>query len=103
MRGINRTRDELIAVESDLSALRQEKAEIEGGVLRDKEEVRKLQREMKQVGDETEIIKKEIDCVKKDAHHQKGLLAINKKQIATAEGKREKQERNWNWNSLGRG
>ncbi|KAG9016212.1 hypothetical protein FRB93_011686 [Tulasnella sp. JGI-2019a] len=91
--GINKTREELITAESDLSALRQEKAEIEGGVLRDKEEVRELQRKMKQVGDETEVIKKEIDRVKKDARHQKGLLAINKKQVATAEGEREKQEK----------
>ncbi|KAG8863743.1 hypothetical protein FRB96_007580 [Tulasnella sp. 330] len=93
MANINKTREELITAESDLSALRQEKAEVEGAVLRDKEEVRELQRKMKQVGDETDIIKKEIDRVKKDARHQKGLLAINKKQVATAEGEREKQEK----------
>ncbi|KAG8901828.1 hypothetical protein FRC00_004226 [Tulasnella sp. 408] len=90
---ITKTRQELITAESDLSAIRQEKNEIQGNMLRDKDEVLDLQRKMKQVADETEIIKKEIEKVKKDARHQKGLLAIGKKQLATAEGEREKAEK----------
>ncbi|KAG9050477.1 hypothetical protein FS837_005282 [Tulasnella sp. UAMH 9824] len=90
---ITKTRQELITAESDLSAVRQEKNEIQGNMLRDKDEVLDLQRKMKQVADETEIIKKEIEKVKKDARHQKGLLAIGKKQLATAEGEREKAEK----------
>ncbi|KAG9019677.1 hypothetical protein FRB90_011486 [Tulasnella sp. 427] len=90
---ITKTRQELITSESDLSAIRQEKNEIQGKMLRDKDEVLDLQRKMKQVADETEVIKKEIEKVKKDARHQKGLLAIGKKQLATAEGEREKAEK----------
>lgn len=90
---INKTRQELITAESDLSAIRQEKNEVQGNMLRDKDEALALQRKMKQVADETEIIKKEIEKVKKDARHQKGLLAIGKKQLSTAEGEREKAEK----------
>ncbi|THG98918.1 hypothetical protein EW026_g3354 [Hermanssonia centrifuga] len=43
---IQKTRQELIHAESDLSAIRVEKAEVEGSFLRDKEEVRELQRKM---------------------------------------------------------
>ncbi|KAG8901328.1 hypothetical protein FRB99_005389 [Tulasnella sp. 403] len=90
---INKTRQELITAESDLSALRQQKDEISGSLLRDKDEVRDLQRQMRQVADEAELIKKDIEKLKKDARHQKGLLAIGRKQLATAESEREKVEK----------
>lgn len=87
---INQTRGELVTAESDLSALRAEKAEIEGSVLRDKEEIRGLQRQLKEVGDGNTAIKAEIEKLKKDARQQKGMLAIAKKQLATAEEHAEK-------------
>ncbi|KAG8932671.1 hypothetical protein FRC02_000774 [Tulasnella sp. 418] len=90
---IKTTREQLIRAESDLSAMRVEKTEIEGHVLRDKEEIRDLQRKMKQVADETELVKKDLEKAKKDVRHQKGLLAINKKQLVTAETERDKVEK----------
>lgn len=87
---INQTRGELVTAESDLSALRAEKAEIEGSVLRDKEDIRALQRQLKEVGDGNTAIKAEIEKIKKDARQQKGMLAIAKKQLATAEEQAEK-------------
>lgn len=90
---IQRTREELIHAESDLSAIRVEKAEIEGAVLRDKEEVRELQRKMTEVGSHTEMTKSEVEKAKKEAKQQKGLLAIAKKQLATREAERAKEEK----------
>ena len=90
---IQKTKQELIHAESDLSAVRVEKAEIEGAVLRDKEEVRDLQRQMTEVGSQTEMIKVDVEKAKKEAKQQKGLLAIAKKQLSTREAERAKEEK----------
>jgi epidermal growth factor receptor substrate 15 len=87
---ITKTRGELVTAESDLSALRAEKAEIEGSVLRDKEDIRDLQRNLKEMGEQTTFTKAEVEKLKRDARQQKGLLAIAKKQLATAEENAEK-------------
>ncbi|KZV94049.1 hypothetical protein EXIGLDRAFT_835255 [Exidia glandulosa HHB12029] len=85
---ISKTREELIAAESDLSAIKLEKTEVGGAALRDKDEVRALQKKMKDVADATEALKAELEKAKKDARQQKGLLAIAKKQLASAEADR---------------
>ncbi|TDL27224.1 hypothetical protein BD410DRAFT_739994 [Rickenella mellea] len=87
---IQKTKEELIRAESDLSAVRVEKSEIEGGFLRDKEEVRDLHRKMKEVGDEVEQLKAAIEKAKRDAKQQKGLLAIARKQLSTREAEKAK-------------
>jgi epidermal growth factor receptor substrate 15 len=87
---IQKTREELISAESELSATKVEKAEVEGSVLRDKEEIRDLQRKMKAVGAETDALKTGIEKAKKDVRQQKGLLAIAKKQLAIAEAEKLK-------------
>jgi epidermal growth factor receptor substrate 15 len=87
---IQKTREELIRAESDLSAIRVEKAEMEQNLLRDKEEIRDLQRKMTETGSMIEVAKAEIEKAKKDAKQQKGLLAIAKKQLATREAERAK-------------
>ncbi|TFK42793.1 hypothetical protein BDQ12DRAFT_676809 [Crucibulum laeve] len=90
---IQRTREELIRAESDLSALRVEKAEIEGSFMRDKEEARDLHRRMVETGQQAEALKLEIEKVKKEAKQQKGLLAIARKQLLTKETERAKAEK----------
>ncbi|EKM55751.1 uncharacterized protein PHACADRAFT_209279 [Phanerochaete carnosa HHB-10118-sp] len=87
---IQTSRQELIRAESDLSAVRVEKAEVEGSLLRDKEEVRELQRKMAEVGSEVESLKAQVEKIKKEAKQQKGLLAIAKKQLASREAERAK-------------
>ncbi|KAF9518880.1 hypothetical protein BS47DRAFT_164468 [Hydnum rufescens UP504] len=86
---IRTIRAQLIRAESDVSALRAEKAEVEGSVLRDKEEIRSLQRALKEASDAAVIAKAELERVKKDARQQKGLLAISRKQLSNAEAERE--------------
>uniref|UniRef100_A0A0W0F1R8 Uncharacterized protein n=1 Tax=Moniliophthora roreri TaxID=221103 RepID=A0A0W0F1R8_MONRR len=93
MAEIQKTRQELITAESDLSALRVEKAEIEGAFLRDKEEARELHKKMIETSQQTETLKAETEKAKKDAKQQKGLLAIAKKQLASKEAERAKAEK----------
>ena len=90
---IQATRTQLITAESDLSALKLEKTEVGGALLRDKEDVRELQRRHKDVLEEVENVKKEVEKAKKDVRLQKGLLAIAKKQLASAEGDKAAAEK----------
>ncbi|GJJ12460.1 hypothetical protein Clacol_006702 [Clathrus columnatus] len=87
---IKKTREELITAESEFSAIKVERNDIQSALLRDKEEVRELQRKLKEVGAETESMKAELEKLRKDARQQKGLLAIAKKQLATAEAENSK-------------
>ena len=89
---ISKTRQELIAAESDVSALRLEKNEVQNALLRDKEEVRELQKKMATAGAEIETVKTEIEKTKKEAKQQKGLLAIARKQLAAREAEKAKVE-----------
>jgi epidermal growth factor receptor substrate 15 len=89
---IQKTREELIRAESDLSAIRVEKAEIEGVFLRDKEEARELHRRMIDNGQQAEALKAEVEKLKKEAKQQRGLLAIARKQLSTKEVEKAKAE-----------
>ena len=89
---ISKARQELITAESDVSALRLEKNEVQNALLRDKEEVRELQRNMAAAGAEIETIKVGIEKAKKDAKQQKGLSAIARKQLAAREAEKAKVE-----------
>lgn len=90
---IDKTRHELISAESSLSALRAEKAEIEGAFLRDKEEARDLHKRMVEAGQQAEALKTDVEKLKKEAKQQKGLLAIARKQLSTKEAERAKVEK----------
>ena len=87
---IQKVKEELIRAESELSAIRLEKAEVEQSLLHDKEEIRDLQRKMTETGSTIEVVKAEIEKAKKEAKQQKGLLVIAKKQLATREAERAK-------------
>ena len=93
MAEMQKSREELIRAESDLSALRVEKSEIEGAFLRDKEEARDLHRKMVEVGQQVETLKPEVEKIKKDAKQQRGLLAIAKKQLSSRETEKVKIEK----------
>jgi epidermal growth factor receptor substrate 15 len=90
---IQNTRKELIGAESDLSAIRVEKAEIEGAFLRDKEEARELHKRMIETGKQAEALRADVERLKKEAKQQKGLLAIARKQLSTKESEKAKAER----------
>lgn len=90
---IQKTREELIRAESDLSAIRVEKSEIEGVFLRDKEEARDLHRRMVETGQQADALKAEVEKLKKEAKQQRGLLAIARKQLSTKEAEKAKAEK----------
>ncbi|KAL4074701.1 hypothetical protein V8B97DRAFT_1951878 [Scleroderma yunnanense] len=90
---IQKVREELIRGESDLSAVRVEKAELEGSFLRDKEEVRELNKKMMEVTGQIATTKQEVEKVKKEAKQQKGLLAIARKQFASKESEKAKVDK----------
>ncbi|KAJ7684745.1 hypothetical protein DFH06DRAFT_969429 [Mycena polygramma] len=90
---IQKTREELIRAESELSGVRVEKAEVEGAFLRDKEEARALHKKMVEVGQQVDTLKVDVEKSKKEAKQQKGLLAIARKQLSTKEAERAKVER----------
>ncbi|KAG9094342.1 hypothetical protein FRC06_010894 [Ceratobasidium sp. 370] len=85
-----KTREELIRAESEASAVRLERGEIEGGVLRDKEELRGVQKKVREVSEEVEKLKTEVEKVKREARQVKGLLAIARKQLAAGESEKAK-------------
>ena len=80
---------DVISAESDLTAMKMEKDELEQALLRDKEEVRGLQKKMKEMDDEKAALKGILEKLKKDARQQKGMVTIAKKQLSTAEGSRD--------------
>jgi len=90
---MQRTREELIRAESDLSAIRVEKSEIEGAFLRDKEEARDLHKRMVETGQQAEALKADVEKLKKEAKQQKGLLAIARKQLSTKESEKVRAEK----------
>jgi epidermal growth factor receptor substrate 15 len=89
---LSRARTELISSESDLSGLKMEKSELEGEFLRDKEEVREVKKRLTMVEEEKRILKGEIEKLKKEGRREKGLGAIARKQLVTAESDRGKLE-----------
>lgn len=87
---IQKVKEELIRAESDLSGVRVEKSEVEQSLLHAKEEIRELQRKMTETGSTIEVVKAEVERAKKEAKHQKGLLVVAKKQLATKEAEKAK-------------
>ncbi|GAA6010148.1 hypothetical protein JCM10207_005639 [Rhodosporidiobolus poonsookiae] len=87
-----RARHELISAESDLSALRLEKTEVEGEVLRDKEDVREVKRRVAHVEEEKRVLLAEVEKLKKEGRKEKGLAAIARKQLASVEAGRDAAE-----------
>lgn len=86
---ISQLTGDAITAESELSTLKLEKEQIEGNILRDKEEVRETKKRMAQLEEETQRLKSSLESLKKDSRLQKGLLAIGKKQVSTIEGQKD--------------
>ncbi|ORY34230.1 hypothetical protein BCR39DRAFT_445114, partial [Naematelia encephala] len=80
---------DFISAESDLSAMRSEKDELEQALLADKEEVRGLQKRIKEVDEEKATLKTLLEKLRKEARQQKGMVTITKKQLSTAEASRD--------------
>ena len=64
--------------------------EISSALQADQQENARLRERIRVVNAEIAQLKPQIDKLKSDARQQKGLVAINKKQLSTTEGEREK-------------
>jgi epidermal growth factor receptor substrate 15 len=82
-----------IAAESDLSAMRSERDELEQALLRDKEEIRGLQKKMREADEEKTTLKNLLEKLKKETRQQKGMVTIAKKQLSTSEGNRDNAQK----------
>ena len=80
---------DVIAAESDLSAMKSEKVELEQALLRDREEVRALQRRMKEMDADKTTLKTALEKMRKESRQQKGMVTIAKKQVSTSEASRD--------------
>ncbi|EPQ27245.1 uncharacterized protein PFL1_05168 [Pseudozyma flocculosa PF-1] len=87
---LRKLREDVIREESGLSALKAEKDELEQAVMHDREDVRDMKKKMGEIQVETKALKETLEKLRKDARQQKGLVAISKKQLGTAEADREK-------------
>ncbi|KAG9303897.1 hypothetical protein G9A89_005807 [Geosiphon pyriformis] len=87
---VEKLRAELSLAEHSLANLQLEKEQLNSGILKDLEETQALKKKMRLSEEETVAIKAQIEKLKKDVRHQKGLLAINKKQLASLEAGKDK-------------
>ena len=86
---LDRSRHELITAESDLSSLRVDRTELEGNFLRDKEEVREMQKRLTACREEEVKLKEVLEVLKKEGRRGKGRVAIEKKMLAGKEAELE--------------
>lgn len=100
---LDRARHELITAESDLSALRVERNEIEGSYLRDKEETRELRKKSALVEEERKKLGEEVEKLGKERRREKGLGAIAKKMLGGSVAEKEKLEKELEALKLGGG
>lgn len=97
-------KDELAASQADTKRIQQDMAMIEGthadlstqrqqlatALAADQQENAALKEKIRQTNAENEQLKPQLEKLKSDARQQKGLVAINKKQLATNEGERDR-------------
>jgi epidermal growth factor receptor substrate 15 len=78
---INKAKEELIRNESDLSALKLERNEVQSSVLSGKDEIRDVERKMREVVGEIEGVKKEVEDGRKEGKVASALVEVKKRQL----------------------
>ncbi|EPS41061.1 hypothetical protein H072_5044 [Dactylellina haptotyla CBS 200.50] len=85
-----RLRNDFVMLEATLTDLRNQKGQVQAAYDADVRENLSLKEKMKTTNQETNELRKQLEKLKLDARQQKGLVAINKKQLATSETERER-------------
>ncbi|CAF9934562.1 MAG: hypothetical protein HETSPECPRED_009268 [Heterodermia speciosa] len=110
IREVKALEEQLAASRSSLQKLQQEMAMIGGShqdsqnqhlqiaeaLAKDQQENAELKEKIRQTNEEVKMLKPQLEKLILDARQQKGLVAINKKQLATNEAEREKLKSNLN-------
>ena len=93
------SRNETKKLQSDMAMiqgthedLKNQHRQIGEGLTSDQNENMGLKEKIRQANMEIEQLKPQLEKLRSDARHQKGLVTINKKQLATYEAEREKTE-----------
>ena len=81
---------DLAMAQHSYQSLQEQRQQTSVGLEADQKENASLKGKIAQVYKETNQIKPQIEKMRSEARQQKGLVAINKKQLSTAEGEREK-------------
>ena len=104
IREVKTLEDQLVASRNDTRKLQQEMAMIGGShqdlqtqhrqiaeaLATDQQENAALKEKIRQTNEEVKLLKPQLEKITSDARQQKGLVAINKKQLATNEAERER-------------
>lgn len=110
IREVKALEDQLAASRNDTRKLQQEMAMIGGShqdlqtqhrqiaeaLATDQQENAALKEKIRQTNEEIKLLKPQLEKITSDARQQKGLVAINKKQLATNEAERERVQNSLN-------
>jgi epidermal growth factor receptor substrate 15 len=83
---------EIAMLDKSFQDIKQQHAQVSAALQTDLQENADLKERMKVINAETAQLKPALEKLRSDARQQKGLVAINKKQLATNEGEREKMK-----------
>ncbi|KAH7073927.1 hypothetical protein BKA63DRAFT_416407 [Paraphoma chrysanthemicola] len=81
---------DLASIESTIQELQSQHRQVGGALEADQRENNNLKERIRQINAEIGQLRPQLDKMRNDARQQKGMVAINKKQLATNEGEREK-------------
>lgn len=81
---------ELVTIEGTLHDLQAQHRQVGGALEADQRENNNLKERIRQANAEIGALRPQLDKMRSDARQQKGMVAINKKQLATNEGERDK-------------
>ncbi|KAL6708329.1 hypothetical protein ACN47E_003253 [Coniothyrium glycines] len=81
---------DLVMLESTYQDLQNQHRQVGSALEADQRENNNLKERIRQINNEISQLRPQLDKMRNDARQQKGMVAINKKQLATNEGEREK-------------
>ena len=88
--GTKKLQTDIAMIEGSLQDLQNQHNQMNGALEADRQENASLKERIRQVNAEIAQLKPQLEKIKSEARQQKGLVAINKKQLATNEGEKEK-------------
>ncbi|KXJ97411.1 hypothetical protein Micbo1qcDRAFT_191890 [Microdochium bolleyi] len=83
---------EMVTIDGNYQDLQKQHHELKAALHADQQENASLKQRISSVNAEIAQLKPQIEKLKSDARQQKGLVAINKKQLSTTEGERDKHK-----------
>ncbi|KAL8792082.1 MAG: hypothetical protein Q9195_005337 [Heterodermia aff. obscurata] len=92
--GIQKLQQEMAMIDGSHQDLQNQHRQIAEALAKDQQENAELKEKIRQTNEEVKTLKPQLEKMILDARQQKGLVAINKKQLATNEAEREKLKSN---------